>query len=207
MLSKQLFPPLTPLPMCTPHSRLLFVSTFLVLALSLLTTDTVHAQDFRVSVDQLKEASTSVVLARTVKTESHWNSDGSAILTRVTLQVEDRLMGEASDETILVIPGGRIGNTIHEVSDMPSFVANEESIIFVERHSSGVNVVSGGSSGKLQVKRNQTTRAWSVVGGAALFDRVETGENNSQVLDEGASSDGDDKSLPLDEFKRRLLQR
>jgi hypothetical protein len=167
-----------------------------------------QSSDIRLSVKQLKDTSESVVLARTVKTESFWNDDRSAILTRVTLQVEESLSGSASGETVVIVPGGRIGPYIHEVTDMPEFVAGEDAVVFVERHTSGVNVVNGGARGKLEVKTDAVTRAREVVGGAALFDQLEASENDASETD--AHVEGPvrpSKSLPLDEFKRRLLQR
>lgn len=165
--------------------------------------------ELRLTVNQLKDTSESVVLARTVKTESFWNDDRSAILTRVTLQVEESLSGSAAAETVVIVPGGQIGPYIHEVSDMPEFVTGEDAVIFLERHSSGVTVVNGGARGKLEIKTDAVTQAREVVGAAALFDQIQASEDDSHdatgVEDAGPVRPA--KSLPLDEFKRRLLQR
>ncbi|MEQ9104335.1 MAG: hypothetical protein RIE53_06515 [Rhodothermales bacterium] len=167
-----------------------------------------QSSDIRLSVKQLKDTSESVVLARTVKTESFWNDDRSAILTRVTLQVEESLSGSAAGETVVIVPGGQIGPYIHEVSDMPEFVTGEDAVVFLERHSSGLTVVNGGARGKLEVKTDAVSRAREVVGGAALFDQLEASETDASEADthvEGPVRSA--KSLSLDEFKRRLLQR
>lgn len=166
-----------------------------------------QSSDIRLSVKQLKDTSESVVLARTVKTESYWNDDRSAILTRVTLQVEESLSGSATGETVVIVPGGQIGEYLHEVTDMPEFVTGEESVVFLERHSSGVTVVNGGARGKLEVKTDAVSRSREVMGAAALFDRIESSETD--VSDADTDLEGpvrSTKSLSLDEFKRRLLQ-
>jgi len=158
---------------------------------------TATAQQQRTSLQMLASTSEAVVVARAVETESFWNDDQTAILTRVVLEVEDQLDGQAAARTEVIIPGGRIGNTIHEVSDMPHFEVNEEAVVFVERHRSGIFVVSGGLHGKLPVTRDAETGVRMVGGTTELFE-MESGTDDRPA--------NDDQLIPLDDFKLRYKE-
>jgi len=165
-------------------------------------------QEFRQSVESLKDVSDSVVIAKTLRSESFWNEDRSAILTRVFLQVEESLTGSSPTRTEVIIPGGQIGEFIHEVSDMPFFVDNEESIVFIERHESGVNVVAGGAFGKISIERDPVTQIRSISASPFFL----TGENVEATGEAGSNEPGvsppggtaKKKSMTLDEFKQRI---
>ncbi len=154
------------------------------------------AQELRTSIESLSNTSEAVVVAQAVETESFWNEDRTAILTRVVLRVDDQLQGQAAATTEIIIPGGRVGDTIHEVSDMPHFEVNEEAVVFVERHRSGILVVSGGLHGKLPVTRNVSTGIKMVGGTMELFEVEDTHEHSAN----------DDQLIPLDDFKLRFKE-
>lgn len=158
----------------------------------------------RMSLENLVETSEAVVLARTMSTESFWNEDRTAILTRVILEVEDQLTGLAPGRTEVIVPGGRIGNIIQEVSDMPTFTADEESVVFLERHRTGVLIVSGGLHGKLPVERDRDTGIRFVTGASTLFETstVETTPDTPE-----AESDTKEDRIPLGDFKTRFKDR
>ncbi len=159
-----------------------------------------HAQQQRTTIESLTAVSNAVVVAKTVKTESFWNDDQTAILTRVTLEVNDYLRGQSPRQTEIIVPGGQIGNYIHEVSDMPTFQADEEAIVFVELHSSGINVVAGGIMGKLPITRDQRTGIKSVSGSGLILMDAESAIDASNVGDEEAQ-------IELQVFKKRFQER
>ena len=148
----------------------------------------------RMSLDTLRGHSDAIVVARTVETESFWNDDRTAILTRVTLEVEDALLGEITGRTEVIVPGGQIGKYRHEVSDMPVFISNEESVVFLERHVSGVNVVAGGALGKFEILNEGTSGLKLVKGIGADFELSESDERPQP-------------SIPLEELKNELRRR
>lgn len=158
----------------------------------------------RVSLEKLVETSEAVVVARTMTTESFWNEDKTAILTRVVLEVEDQLSGLAPTRTEVIVPGGRIGNIIQEVSDMPTFSADEESVVFLERHRSGVLIVSGGLHGKLPVQRDKDTGIRFVSGSSPLF---ETTPAEPVLESPEAETEVKDDRIPLVDFKTRFKDR
>ncbi len=124
----------------------------------------------KVSLEELTRSSSSVLLGKTISQRSFWNDSGTKIFTEVTIQVQDRIKGEADAETVITIPGGRVGNTLYEVSDMPVFVDNEETLVFLWESSSGKQIVSGGVQGKMIVV-DDVRRGGKVVRGAAhLFE-------------------------------------
>lgn len=155
----------------------------------------------RLNAETLTRSSESVVLARALRSESFWNEDRTAILTRVTLRVDETLLGTSEAETEVIIPGGQVGNVIHQVSDMPVFAPGDEAIVFVERHESGMNVVNGGVQGKLDVVTDRITREKRVLGAEGLFSGRE------QVADPTPGTQqapGASRAISLDAFKRSL---
>jgi hypothetical protein len=132
----------------TGRSRLVLLTFLLVLS-----ADTVHAQVARMQLDELSRVSTSVVQGTATRSRSVWNADRTQILTEITVAVSDQLKGSGSSETVITIPGGQIGNVRYEVSDMPSIEEGEEVLLFVWKHPSGRNLITGGVQGKLEIER------------------------------------------------------
>ncbi len=128
------------------------------------------SQTLRLNLDQLEQASDAVVVGRTISTESAWTADRSAILTRVVIQIEDPETGEPIGEQVVMVPGGRVGEYIHEVSDMPTFRENEEVAVFLTAHDSGTMIVTGGWQGKLDVTTDAETGEKRVLGAGYLLD-------------------------------------
>lgn len=163
------------------------------------------AQTLRVSLEELAGASDRVVMGRTVSTESAWNADRSAILTRVTIRVEDPATGAVTGQEIVTVPGGQVGEYLHEVSDMPIFAENEEVVVFLTRHDTGVMIVTGGTQGKMEVRTDPATGERTVLGAAHLLkdDAVDT-----EPLKSGARPlmevDEVNSTLPLLELIRKV---
>ena len=178
--------------------RKLSTVALLAFVLMLVAVPASHAQQQRTTIESLTAVSNAVVVAKAVKSESFWNDDQTAILTRVTLEVSDYLRGESPSQTEIIIPGGRIGNTIHEVSDMPSFQADEEAIVFVERHRSGVNVVAGGLMGKLPISEDRRTGIKSVSGSGLILMEEDT---STDTLKDAEAN------IELTVFKKRFKDR
>ncbi|NNE71773.1 MAG: hypothetical protein HKN29_15620 [Rhodothermales bacterium] len=128
------------------------------------------AQTLRLNLEQLEQSSDAVVLGRAVHAESAWTPDRSAILTRVTIQVQDPVTGAPIGEQVLVVPGGQVGDYIHEVSDMPTFRVDEVVAVFLTAHPSGEMIVTGGWQGKLDVVQDPATGEKRVLGASFLLD-------------------------------------
>ena len=182
------------------NPRKILAMAFAALVMMLTFAPVSHAQYKRTTIESLTAVSNAVVVAKTVKTESFWNADKTAIMTRVTLQVSDRLRGTSAGQTEIIVPGGQIGNYIHEVSDMPSFEKDDESVVFVERHRSGVNIVAGGLMGKLPIHEDRLTGIKTVSGSGLMLMEAEV----SVEADEDSK---DDVHVELHVFKKRFQER
>ncbi len=152
------------------------------------------AQMLKVSADELTKASTFVIHGETTSIRSYWTDDRRYIMTDVTIRVQDTVRGQSSSETIITVPGGRVGSTLYEVSDMPVFAEGEEVIVFVSRHESGLNLVVGGSQGMMKVVNNLRAETKSILGIGQLFESGSNAQQGVQVSDE----------MGLEDFKRRV---
>ena len=115
------------------------------------------SQVVKVSAKDLALESNSILVGKCIKKESFWNESRTKIYTQVKIQTEENIKGNLGSEAVITIPGGRVGNTIYEVSDMPVFVEGEEVLVFLWRHPSGRNLVTGAQQGKLTVVEDRET--------------------------------------------------
>lgn len=168
----------------------------LFILLVLWTASPASGQVRKVSLEELARSSTSVVVGETMSTRSFWAEDGSQILTEVTVRVDQQIKGTASEEAIITIPGGQVGNTVYEVSDMPIFADGEEVVVFLWAHPSGKQLVTGASQGKLSVEADPATGA-KVVSGTALQLRD---------LPPGETARASEQRLPLNELVDAVKQ-
>jgi hypothetical protein len=164
------------------------------LTISALLVHDASAQLARMTLDDLAKASTSIVHGQATASRTVWNSEGTQILTEVTVQVQDQLKGSGGSTTVITIPGGQIGNVIYEVSDMPTIDEGEEVLVFVWQHPSGRNLVTGGTQGKLLVERASTLALPQVTGMFGLA-RTDAGKNG-----------GAETALSLADLKTRILK-
>jgi len=111
----------------------------------------------KASAKQLTQESTAILTGKCTKTESFWNEKRTQILTEVRIRVDEYVKGNLGAEAVITIPGGRVGNIIYEVSDMPVFVEGEEVLVFLWRHPSGKNLVTGALQGKISLVEDKGT--------------------------------------------------
>jgi hypothetical protein len=143
-----------------PHISIilfLFLSFFIFPAL-------IFAQVFEMSTKELTKESTAIVVGKCVEKKSFWNDKQDKIFTRVRINVDKTIKGDISGETEILIPGGRVGNIIYEVSDMPAFSEGEESVVFLWKHTSGNNLVTGALHGKLKIYTDKASGKKAVKG-------------------------------------------
>ena len=109
------------------------------------------------STEELVSESSAILVGTCRTVQSSWNQAHDKIFTEVRIQVSEYLKGNLGPEAVITVPGGRVGNTIYEVSDMPLFAAGEEAVVFVWQHPSGKNLVTGADQGKALVEKDQIT--------------------------------------------------
>ncbi|GMQ82530.1 MAG: hypothetical protein BMS9Abin05_1984 [Rhodothermia bacterium] len=158
--------------------------------------DTV-AQSLKVTVEDLADVSTSVVHGKTTRVHSYWTQDKRYIMTDVTIQVDGAMKGSALSETVVTIPGGRVGSTLYEVSDMPVFVEGEEVVVFVWEYPSGTRTVTGGMKGKLTVVDDPVSSRKIVLGANELFNPAPAAKTDLSAPR---------TNMSLDEFSKRIKE-
>jgi len=103
--------------------------------------------------------SENIVVAKCISTESKWNEQGSLIFTYITFQVQDIVQGEIKEDNLtLRFLGGRVGDTVQSVPDMPEFYENEEVMLFLgPKNRSGYQTLSSIQSGVLRIETDSET--------------------------------------------------
>jgi hypothetical protein len=115
------------------------------------------SQARQASVKELAQASTAILVGKCDKVESFWDENRTRIFTQVKIRAEESLKGNPGSEVVITVPGGRVGNTLYEVSDMPVFAPGEEVLVFLWRHPTGKNLVTGALQGKLSIVEDKKT--------------------------------------------------
>ena len=137
---------------------------FLVSMLLVLFLSPTQAQLQTMSTQQLTEQSSAVVLGTCESMESYWVDGNSKIFTRVKIRGQQALKGDISAAAEITVPGGKIGNIVYEVTDMPVFREGEEVLLFVWQHPTGKQLVMGGTQGKLSVETDKVTGKKIILG-------------------------------------------
>ncbi|MGB7293549.1 MAG: hypothetical protein WBD99_15375 [Thermodesulfobacteriota bacterium] len=138
--------------------------------------------------------SDNIVVAKCISTESRWNEQGSLIFTYVTFQIQDTVKGNSTDENLtLRFLGGRVGDTVQTVPDMPQFSENEEVMLFLApRNKSGYQTLTSIQNGVLRIKTDSETGKKLITSpttGIQLYERntgepMSTPHNNGVLLED-----------------------
>lgn len=162
--------------------RLLILLTVLVWTMG---TD-VQAQAIQASLEQLTSSSTDIVLGEAIQKTSYWNDNRTRIYTDVRIRVDESIKGDADQEAVVTIPGGQIGNTVYEVSEMPVFVEGEEVLVFLWDHPTGKTLVYAGLHGKMEVTEDPRSSTKMLRGAPSEKDRMlsKTGAPGLEIASE-----------------------
>jgi hypothetical protein len=169
-----------------------------LLCFSLLWPKDCDAQIKEMSTEELTAISTAILYGKCDEIRCEWSADQEIILTHVTIIPEEYVKGNLGSEAILTIPGGRVGNIVYEVSEMPVFVVGEEVFTFAWKHPSGKYLVTGGQQGKLKIKKDKSTgkRTVQVM---ALWE-----SDDPLVKGKDVKKPQKDIQVPLDEFVMKV---
>ena len=113
------------------------------------------AQVLQTSVQEMTNESTAVLYGKCTKKTCEWNENKSIIYTYVTIAPEEYIKGNLGSEAVIAVPGGRVGDIIYEVSEMPVFTEGEDVMAFIWTSPSGKNLVTGGFQGKMKIIRDK----------------------------------------------------
>jgi hypothetical protein len=137
-----------------PSMLIIFLGTFFINCSKSYATRELQETTFEIA-----RRSEKIVVARCVSTESKWNEQGSLIFTYITFQVQDAVQGENTEDNLtLRFLGGRVGDTVQSVPDMPEFSENEEVMLFLgPRNKSGYQTLSSIQNGVLRIRTDSET--------------------------------------------------
>ena len=153
------------------------------------------AQVIKMTAKDLTKESSTVLYGKCSKIKCEWNEKKDKIYTFVTIVPEEYIKGNLGSEAVIAVPGGRVGNIIYEVSEMPVFTMNEEVIAFVSKSPSGKNLVTGGFQGKMRIEKDAKTGK-RVVQGYYPEDK----DADAKGIDES----GKPEKVSLDDFVSEL---
>lgn len=157
-----------------------------------------NAQVKAMSAQELTIESSSILYGICTQVESAWTANQEIILTTITIVPEYYLKGNMGNEVKITVPGGQVGDIIYEVSEMPAFRKGEEVFAFVWKHPSGLNLITGGYQGKMQIMTDEKTGARKV-SGRQLSTAVPITSRPQTTLPTAKS-----KLVPLDDFTREV---
>ena len=123
-----------------------------------------NAQVKAMSAQELTTESTSIFFGKCIQMESAWTNNQEMIFTTITIVPEYYLKGNMGNEVKVTVPGGQVGDIIYEVSEMPAFRKGEEVFAFVWKHPSGLNLITGGSQGKMHIVTDERSGTRKVSG-------------------------------------------
>jgi hypothetical protein len=123
-----------------------------------------NAQVKEMSAQDLTKESSAVFYGKCSKIRCEWNQNKSIIYTYVTVVPEEYIKGNLGTEAVIAVPGGKVGDIVYEVSDMPIFVEGEEVMAFVRTNPAGKNLVTGGFQGKMKIERDKNTGKRTIYG-------------------------------------------
>ena len=147
----------------------------------------------------IARSSDNIVVAKCISAESKWNEQGSLIYTYVTFQVQDDVKGETKEGNLtLRLLGGRVGDTVQTVPDMPQFSENEEVMLFLgPKNRSGYQTLSSIQKGVLRIKTDSET-------GKKLITTPTTGIRIYKKNTDKSISSPDENGVLLEDFNYSL---
>ena len=147
----------------------------------------------------IARSSDNIVVAKCISAESKWNEQGSLIYTYVTFQVQDDVKGETKEGNLtLRFLGGRVGDTVQTVPDMPQFSENEEVMLFLgPKNRSGYQTLSSIQKGVLRIKTDSET-------GKKLITTPTTGIRIYRKNTDKSISSPDENGVLLEDFNYSL---
>lgn len=173
--------------------------TSLVLFVSLVAAQLFGTSVIPMSVEQLSVASTRIVRARALSSESMWNADHTQIYTFTHFQPLESLKGATTSEFVVRQMGGRVGNIEQKVSGVRRWQSGEESVLFLRPSEvgQGVMAVVGLFQGNFAVQRKASAEpiVTNGVADAMQYDRAT-----------GSASHFRAAQLTLRELRQRVSQ-
>ena len=150
-------------------------------------------------VIELARTADRIVIGKVVGVNAAWDLQHRRILSTIDVDIEESWKGaaEGSARITIVQPGGRVGELEMTVQGMPSFVAGERSLLFLQgrRHFQ----VAGMGQGKRALAWHEASQEW-LVESPTTEDVVEVGP------DARLRQAKHQAPIPLRELRERIRQ-
>lgn len=127
-----------------------------------------RSQPHAMTPEDLTRGSDIVAVGKVKELKSEWTPGKRAIVTRVTLDVNECLKGNAGHTMTVLVPGGEVDGVGEWYSHTPRFKQDEDIVVFAKRQGPSELCVTGGETGKLVVTHDPTTGKRLVAGGLDL---------------------------------------
>ena len=117
------------------------------------------AQQIRVDIKDLSKDADLIITGKVSQQISSWNEDKTRIYTIATVQVEDYIKGSVTGNSVSVkYLGGEVGDVGETYSHIPTFVNNEEVLIFLKKNENKSDYsVLYGEEGKISLVNDSQT--------------------------------------------------
>ncbi len=119
----------------------------------------IYSQSLKSEIKNLSEGADMIVTGKVIDQKSQWNTEKSRIYTNVTIQVDEFLKGSNNQNRIVITQlGGEIGDVGESYSHVPTFIDDEEVLVFVKKSNKDQSLsVYEGEEGKLTFYQNKST--------------------------------------------------
>jgi hypothetical protein len=125
----------------------------------------------RLTIEQMTAAAAVVARVHCVTSETRW--DDGELWTSTTFEVIAVWKGQAPQTIVVRLIGGRAGNIISSVPDVPRFQPGEEAVLFLEPAPAGEFTVTSWAQGTFRIRRDPRSGAERVTqdsAGLPVFD-------------------------------------
>lgn len=111
------------------------------------------AQAELLTLDDMISRAPDIVVATVSSRRSEWEFHGASrlIVTKVTLEVEQRLKGSAPRTLVVEVLGGTIGDETQRLSHVPEFRVNDRDVLFLHGRQRAASPVVGSDQGRFRV--------------------------------------------------------
>lgn len=121
-------------------------------------------------MENLSKSADIVAVGKVTETKSEWDQNKTRIFTRVTLQVNEYVKGNAGSSVTITTPGGEVGDVGELYTHVPTFRPNEEVVVFLEKEATGSYRIAGGDQGKYNIEKDPESGRLLVAGSRRLED-------------------------------------
>ena len=153
------------------------------------------------SDEEMVRRAKAVVVGRVAKVDSFWNEAHTAILTEALLEVEEVVLGEASEHVVLRTFGGEVAGYRVEAHGFPTFAKGQRLLVFLTTEPrDGSTRILGYRQGQFRVVSGPGGEDWAL---PALDD----GDGEAPAPAHGGEPASLRNAFPLPELKRHIGDR